>query len=343
MNLQEALKVVSERQALNELQAYEAMKSLMAGENAPELVGGFLAALRTKGESADEITGFARAMREASIRIYPKVKGRLIDTCSTGGAKVKLFNIGTTAAFVAAADGVPVAKHGNRSSTRPSGSADILEALGANLQAPPMRVQGIIEEVGIGFLFSPAFHPAMKHAMPARKALGIRTVFNLLGPLTNPAGAKGQVLGVPDPIWIDPIAKALAKLGVEHALVLHAQGADEPALHGVTQLAEVHDGAVKRRELAASTLGLPGHPFAAYAPLPPPEAAKEARRILSGGDGPRAAAVQLAAGLALHVAGHANSIQAGVDRAGQLLQDQLAATKLEDYIQATRRPGASAA
>jgi anthranilate phosphoribosyltransferase len=337
--LLDAFRLVIERRGLSDAQAHEAMKELMSGTATPELIGGFLAALRVKGETIEEITGFARAMREASIRIRPRVRGRLIDTCSTGGAAVKTFNLGTTAAFVAAADGVPVAKHGNRSFNRPSGSADLLEALGANLALPPPQVQAVIEEVGIGFLFSPNFHPAMKHAAPARKNLGVRTVFNLLGPICNPAGAQGQVLGVYDAAWVEPLAQALQRLGTEHAIVLHAQGSDEPSLHVPTQVAEVKDGTVRRRELRASELGLPDHTAEEVGPLAPAESARRARHILGGGDGPRAAAVTFNAGLALYVGGHARSVEAGVVRARELLSDRSPLAKLDEFVEATRRTG----
>lgn len=338
MNLQDAFKTVIQHQNLGERDAYESMQELMAGAATPELIAGFLAALRVKGETVEEITGFARAMREASIRITPKVAGRLIDTCSTGGAAVKTFNLGTTAAFVAAAGGAYVAKHGNRSFNRPSGSADILEALGANLAVPPPRVQRVIEEVGIAFLFSPNFHPAMKHAAGPRKALGVRTVFNLLGPICNPAGARGQVLGVFDGVWVEPLAHVLSRLGTEHALVLHSNGSDEPALRGLTTMAEVRDGVVRRRELRATDLGFPPHGPDEYGPLAPAEAAAEARRILAGGDGPRADAVRLCAGLALYVAGRAPTIDAGVARARELLASQAPLAKLEEFLAATKRP-----
>jgi len=337
--LLEALRSCVERRDLDERGAYDAMRELMSGAAPPELIAGFLAALRVKGETVPEITGFARAMREASIRIHPKVKGRLIDTCSTGGAPVKTFNIGTTAAFVAAADGVPVAKHGNRSFNRPSGSADVLEALGADLRLAPEDVKGLIETVGIGFLFSPSFHPAMKHAASARKTLGVRTVFNLLGPISNPAGAQGQVLGVFEERWVEPIAHVLARLGCEHALVLHSDGSDEPSLEATTVAAEVKDGAVRRRDLEASTYGLPRFPAASYGPLSPADSAAEVRRILAGGGGARASVVRYAAGLALYVAGRARTIEAGVARAGEVLASKAAVGKLDEFVAATKRPG----
>lgn len=341
--LLDGLKACVERHDLDEKGAYEAMKELMSGSAPAELIAGFLAALRVKGETVPEITGFARAMREASIRIHPKVKGRLIDTCSTGGAAVKTFNVGTTAAFVAAADGAFVAKHGNRSFNRPSGSADVLEALGADLKVPPAGVERLIETVGLGFLFSPNFHPAMKHAASARKTLGVRTVFNLLGPISNPAGAQGQVLGVYEAKWVEPIAQVLLRLGCEHALVLHSEGSDEPSLTGTTRVAEVKDGSVRLHELRAAQFGLAAAPAATYGPLPPADAATEARRILGGGSGPRADVVRYAAGLALYVAGRSPTIEKGVARAQEVLASKAAATKLDEFVAATRREGVTPA
>lgn len=340
--LLDAFRTVVERRSLSEREAYEAMKDLMGGNASPELIGGFLAAIRVKGETVEEITGFARAMREMSIHIAPRVRGRLIDTCSTGGAPVKTFNLGTTSAFVAAADGIPVAKHGNRSFNRPSGSADLLEALGADLALAPPQVEHVIEETGIGFLFSPTFHPAMRFAAPARKNLGVRTVFNLLGPVSNPADAKGQVLGVFDAGWVDPLANALAKLGTEHAVVLHANGSDEPSLHFPTAVTEVRDGRVRRHELRASDYGLPDLLPEAYGPMPPREAAAEARRILAGGAGPRASAVAFSAGLALYVGGHAPTVERGVARARDLLASKQPHAKLDEFVAATQRTGGAA-
>lgn len=342
MKLGDALQRLIQHQDLTEQEAYEAMNELMSGAATPELIAGFLAALRVKTETIPEITGFARAMREKAIRIKPKVKGRLIDTCSTGGAVVKTFNLGTTSAFVAAAGGAFVAKHGNRSTNRPCGSADLLEALGVNLQLPPDRVQGLVETVGVGFLFAPAFHPAMKHAAGPRKALGIRTVFNVLGPLTNPAGAQGQVLGVYDAALVEPLAHVLNRLGTEHAIVLHGEGADEPALHGVTRLAEVKDGTVKRIDLRAADLGLPDLAPDQYGPLPPAEAAQEAKRVLAGGDGARRSAVEFSAGLALYVAGRSRSIGNGIQKARELLDSRTPLAKLEEFVTASQRVGASA-
>lgn len=337
MTLQEAFKTVMTGGNLTEPQAHEAMLELMSGTAPVELIAGFVVVMRYKKETVAEITGFARAMRERSIRIHPKVRGRLIDTCGTGGASVKSFNISTASAFVAAAAGAPVAKHGNKSITRPSGSADVLAALGANLQTPPERVQGIIENVGIGFLLAPSFHPAMKNAASTRNALQIRTVFNVLGPLTNPADAKGQVLGVFDEDHVEPMAKVLAGLGTEHALVLHGEGMDEATLAGVTRIAEVANGRIKRRDITPEEFGYPHYDSKEWGPLSPAESAKEIRQILGGNaQGARRDVVEYNAGLAIYVAGKARNMEAGMLRAREILGTDAALTKLDEFVRATK-------
>lgn len=330
---------VLERHDLEEKEAYDAMSDIMAGQAPTELITAFLIALRMKGETVPEITGFARAMREKSLRIEPKVPGRLIDTCGTGGAPVKNFNVSTVAAFVAAAAGAFVAKHGNRSVTRPSGSADVLEALGVNLNLSPDQVRWTIERTGFGFLWALNFHPAMKNAAPARKALQTRTVFNILGPMTNPAGARGQVLGVFDAALVDTVAHVLSRLGTEHAIVLHGAGMDEACLHGVTRMAEVRDGSVQRTDLRGADFGYPAYDAKDYGSLPAAEAAQEARRILGGGKGARRDVVEFNAGLAIYVAGKSKSIGSGVLKARELLDAGAPLKKLDEFIAATKQAG----
>ena len=338
MALLEAFKKVMAGQSLSEDEAFEAMMELMSGEAPPELISGFVVVMRYKRETIPEITGFARAMRQRAIRIQPKVKGRLIDTCGTGGASVKSFNISTTSAFVAAADGVPVAKHGNKSITRPSGSADVLSALGVNLLLPPKSVEHVIEEVGVGFLLAPNFHPAMKNAAATRNALQIRTVFNVLGPLTNPAGAKGQVLGVFDEEHVEPMAQVLQRLGAEHALVIHGEGMDEANLAGVTQVCEVRDGWVRRYAIKGTDFGYPKYTPADWSPLSPGESAKEVRKILSGkGRGARRDIVEYNAGLAIYIGDKAKSIEDGIRRAREILDTDAGLKKLDEFTAATRR------
>jgi anthranilate phosphoribosyltransferase len=213
---------------LSEGEAEDTMKSIMSGEATPSQIASFLTALRVKGETVDEITAFARVMRQFSVKISPRVSGTLVDTCGTGGDKIKTFNISTAAMFVAAGAGVPIAKHGNRSVTSKAGSADVVEAIGVKIDLPEEGVKRCIEEVGIGFMFAPRFHPAMKHAAPVRKEMGIRTVFNILGPLTNPAGARAQLMGVYDASLTEKLATVLDRLGCERAMVTHGlDGLDE--------------------------------------------------------------------------------------------------------------------
>lgn len=338
MTLLEAFKKVMAGQSLSEDEAFEAMMELMSGDASPEMISAFVVVMRYKRETIPEITGFARAMRQRAIRIQPKVKGRLIDTCGTGGASVKSFNISTASAFVAAASGVAVAKHGNKSITRPSGSADVLAALGVNMLLPPKNVERVIEEVGVGFLLAPNFHPAMKNAAATRNALQIRTVFNVLGPLTNPAGAKGQVLGVFDEEHVEPMAQVLQRLGAEHALVIHGEGMDEANLAGTTQICEVRDGWVRRYAIQGTDFGYPKYSPADWSPLSPAESATEVRRILGGkARGPRRDIVEYNAGLAIYVGNQAKSIEEGIRRAREILETDAALKKLDEFTAATRR------
>jgi anthranilate phosphoribosyltransferase len=338
MTLLDAFKNVMAGRNLSEEEAYEAMMELMSGSAPAELIAGFVVVMRYKRESIPEITGFARAMRQRAIRIQPKVQGRLVDTCGTGGATVKSFNISTASAFVAAAAGVPLAKHGNKSVTRPSGSADVLGALGVNLQLPPQNVAHVIETVGIGFLLAPNFHPAMKNAGPTRNALHIRTVFNVLGPLTNPAGAQGQVLGVFDEEHVELMAQVLQRLGVQHALVVHGEGMDEANLAGITQVCEVKDGWLKRYTLNGADFGYPKYDPKDWGPLSPADSAKQVRTILAGkAKGARRDIVEYNAGLAIYIGGKTKSIQDGMKRAREVLDTDAALAKLDEFVAATKR------
>jgi anthranilate phosphoribosyltransferase len=325
---------------LSEAQAYDAMRDLTAGQAPAELIAGFAAVLTYRRPTAEELVGLARAMRERAIRIEPHVAGPLVDTCSTGGAPVKSFNIGTASAFVVAAAGAAVAKHGNRSVTRPSGSADVLQELGARVDLEPQHVQRIVEEVGFGFMLAPRFHPALRYAASTRSAFATQTIFNLLGPLCNPAGARRQVLGVFDPCYLQPMALALASLGAEHALVLHGGGMDEATLAGPTQVVEVKDGSTRAYELSGTDFGYAPLGSAEWAPLPPKESAREVRRLLAGGAvGPRRALVEYNAGLGIYVAGLAPTPHAGVDRAREILESDAGLEKLDAFVAATRERG----
>jgi anthranilate phosphoribosyltransferase len=233
------------------------MTEVMSGKATNSQTAAFLTALRIKGEAPEELIAFAQVMKGICRQIHPKVQGRLVDTCGTGGDKVKTFNVSTAATFVIAGAGVPVAKHGNRAVTSKSGSADVLEKLGLNLMLEPQAVEAIIEQVGVGFMFAPAFHPAMKYAAEPRKEIGIRTVFNILGPLTNPASASAQLIGVYDSKLVEPMAYALQKLGCQEAIIAHGlDGLDEISTVGKTLIAHLKDSTVRIREYSPSDFGL---------------------------------------------------------------------------------------
>ncbi len=242
----EGLKKVVQKQNLSQVDAEEIMREIMTGKVTNAQMGAFLTAMAMKGETIEEITGFAKIMRELASRIEPKVKGELIDTCGTGGDKVKTFNISTISAFIVAGAGVSVAKHGNRAITSKCGSADLLEGLGANINLDPESVKKCIEKVGIGFMFAPLFHPAMKYAMPTRKELKIRTVFNILGPLTNPASTKCQTLGVFQKELAPVMAKVLGNLGSKHVYTVHNScGIDELAPIGINYITELNNNKIE--------------------------------------------------------------------------------------------------
>ncbi len=256
MNIQQAIQALVDGTSLSMADAASVMAQVMDGQATPSQIAGFVVALRMKGETPEEIAGMARAMREKSLRVQVSVP--VVDTCGTGGDDKHWFNISTCAAFVAAGAGVAVAKHGNRAMSGATGSADVLEKLGVKIALSPEGVKRCIEEAGIGFMFAQAFHPAMKHAGPPRREIAIRTVFNILGPLTNPAGASRQVLGIADAATAEKVAKALALLGTEYALSVHAlSGADEIDVEGETLMYQVKPDALKRRRTRPADFGLP--------------------------------------------------------------------------------------
>ena len=314
-------------EVLEEEEAYEVMRALMAGEVSPVRAAGLLVALSLRGERPHEIAAMARAMREAArpLRVHRRP---LLDIVGTGGDGKGLMNLSTLAALVAAAGGVAVAKHGNRAASSRAGSADLLEALGVDLEAPPERVGEAIEELGFGFLFARVFHPAMRHVAPVRAELGVRTVFNLLGPLTNPAGADAYVLGVFSPEWRAPMAEALERLGAR-GLVVHGEGADELVL-GENRVVEVGKGAYA---LTPEEVGLKRAPLEALKGGGPEENAALARRLLKGEEkGPLADAVALAAGAGFYAAGKTPSLKEGVALAREVLASGEAYLLLERYV-----------
>ena len=327
-------------------EAHAAMMQVMGGEATPAQIGGFLIGLRMKGETVEEITGCARAMRAhvtpARPQHYP-----LVDTAGTGGDGAHTFNISTSAALVAAAAGAHVAKHGNRAVSSRSGSADVLEALGVRIDLTPEAIADCIDEVGFGFLFAQAHHPAMRHAGPVRRELGVRTVFNLLGPLTNPAGARRQVMGVYAENLVEPMAQVLARLGVDHALVVHgAGGLDELTPTGENLMAEVRDGQVSLTTLdprPLSTGPAPGTPDDLRVGGDPAHNAAIIRTVFDGERGPRRDAVILNAAAAMLVGGQVAEFERGIDAAVETIDSGAARDKLDELVRFTQARAPEAA
>ena len=333
----DVLAKVVEGQDLSAAEAEAVMEEIMAGRATDAQIAGLLVALRMKGETAAEIAGFARAMRRHALKVTVSRRD-VIDTCGTGGDAFDTFNISTAAAIVAAAAGAAVAKHGNRSVTSRCGSADVLERLGVRLDLTPEQVGRCIDEIGIGFLFAPALHPAMKYAIGPRRELRLRTVFNLLGPLTNPADARRQVLGVFDARWVRPVAEALRDLGSEHALVVHGlDGLDEISTTGPTAVAELKDGRVAEYELIPEALGFTRARPEDIAAGDVDESAEILRAVLEGEEGPRLDIVLINAGAALYVAGRAGSIEGGIALAREAVASGAAVKKLDELVELTQR------
>ncbi len=342
----QTLSRLMQRQNLTQAEAEAEMDAIMRGERTPAQIAGFLVAMAMKGETVDEITGFARAMRRAARQVRPQ-RTDLVDTCGTGGDAAGTFNISTTAAFVVAGTGLGVAKHGNRSISSRSGSADVLQALGASLDLEPEDMARALDEVGFAFLFAPRLHPAMKHAIGPRRELGVRTVFNILGPLTNPAGARAQIMGVYDPDLVEPLARVLQALGVEAAYVVHGNGLDELTLDGPNRVArfgtpDLPPGEVRVETLRAEDVGLRPAPRAALRGGTPEENARITRAILEGREtGPRRDVVLLNAAAALVAGGAAADLAEGLARARQSLDSGAALDVLERYVAFTQRVAAA--
>jgi anthranilate phosphoribosyltransferase len=326
-----------EHRDLTQEEAGEAMGFIMSGRATQSQIGGFLTAMRMKGVSVAEVTAFARTMREFALRINPKVDGILVDMCGTGGDIIKTFNISTAASFVVSAAGIPVAKHGNRSVTSKSGSADVLEALGARIDLKPPAVQDMIEDIGFGFMFAPVFNGAMKHALAPRKEIGIRTVFNLLGPLTNPASAKAQVMGVYDEALVGPVAHVLKNLGVERALVVHgAGGLDEVSTFGPTYVSEVRDGRTSSYTLSPESMGLDKTSIADLRGGDAKANADMIIDILKGTEGPKRDVVLLNAACGIYVGGGAPSLRESLKIAAGSIDSGAAYKKLTEYVERSR-------
>jgi anthranilate phosphoribosyltransferase len=325
---------------LSQGEAAAVMTQIMDGDATPAQIAALVVALRSKGETVDEITGFARVMREYAVRVPVKSDKIVVDTCGTGGDSLKTFNISTAAAIVVAADGrLVVAKHGNRAATSKCGSADVLEALGVCLDLPPQRIAEAVETVGIGFLFARAMHPSFKYAAPVRTEIGIRTIFNMLGPLTNPAGAPVQLIGVYDGRVCETLAQVLGNLGSHRALLVHGlEGLDEISTLGETAISELRDGKVTSYTLNAERdLGIPRTTIGELAGCDTPlENAAVLTRIIEGDDkGPRRDIVLVNAAGVLYVAGVVDTLADGIQRAAELIDTGAASATLKKLVEFT--------
>lgn len=330
--IQHAIAKLLDGHDLTRAEAREVIDAVMRGEATPGQVGGFLVALRAKGETADEIAGCAEAMRAHVLRVRPS-RGDLVDTAGTGGDRAHTLNISTAAALVAAAAGAAVAKHGNRAVSSACGSADVLEALGFRLELPPERIARSIDELGFGFMFAPAHHPAMRHVAPVRRELGTRTVFNVLGPLTNPAGARAQIVGVYSPDLVPTIADVLTQLGAERAFVVHgAGGVDELSPAGPNLVCEVVSGRITRREIDPLELGVPRCSPDELRGGTPEENAAAIRDVFAGADGGRRDAILLNAAGAIAAAGQAADLREGLALAREALTSGRAGERLDELV-----------
>lgn len=333
--LTRALDAVASRRDLSEDETAEVLAEIMHGNASETQIAGFLIALRTKGETVDELAGLARTMRAFATKVNV---GRedLLDTAGTGGGR-RTFNVSTTAALIAAGAGCAVAKHGNRSATSLSGSADLLEALGARIDLTPEQVARCVERAGFGFMFAPAHHAATRFVVPVRAELAVRTVFNLLGPLTNPAGATRQLIGVSDVSFLEKIAGALARLGAARALVVSGEdGVDEVSIAAATHVVEVNGGEIRRYEITPADVGVrlvSGSELQQLGGDTPEHNAAVTRAILKGEQGPPAELAAINAGAAIYVAGGASGIAEGVEAARDAMSDGRAAQALERYVQ----------
>ncbi len=332
MDMQSAIRAVTERHDLAGEQMRSVMRLIMTGQATPAQIGGFLIGLRMKGETVDEIAAAAEVMRELAARVG--VGGpHLVDTCGTGGDGVSTFNISTASAFVVAAAGGKVAKHGNRSVSSKSGSADVLEAAGVKLELTPGQVAQCINEIGVGFMFAPMHHSAMKHAIGPRREMGVRTIFNLLGPLTNPAGAPNQVLGVFSRDWVEPLARVLARLGSEHVLVVHAEdGMDEISVGAPTHVAELKGGKISLLTVTPEQLGVARGKVSELAVDSAAQSLSMMESVFDNTAGPARDIVALNAGAAIYAAGLSDTLESGVERALEVIADGLAREKLQALI-----------
>jgi anthranilate phosphoribosyltransferase len=336
MDMPAALQTLLDKKDLSPTEMRTLMRTIMSGGATPAQIGAFLIALRAKGESVEEVAAAAEVLREMATKV-PVSGPHVIDTCGTGGDANHTFNISTTAAFVVAAAGGKVAKHGNRSVSSRSGSADVLEAAGVNLDLTPDQVKACIDRVGVGFLFAQRHHGSMKYAIGPRRELGVRTVFNLLGPLTNPAGASNQLVGVYAERWVEPVAQVLKKLGSRHVLVVHAEdGLDEISIASPTLVAELRDGEIKTYTVTPEQFGIERAPLKQITVDTVPGSLKLMLAVLNGEPGPARDIVALNAGAAIYAADLADSLAAGVERARAVIADGSARRKLDELVELSR-------
>ena len=332
MTIQQAIQTAAAGNDLTTDQAAAVAHAIIAGEATDAQIAGLLVALRAKGESVAEITGFVRAIRDGATAA-PARSDNLVDTCGTGGDGVNTFNISTVAAFVAAGAGCKVAKHGNRAVSSPCGSADVLKTLGVNIEMPPDLAARCIDEIGVGFLFAPQYHPGARHAAGPRREIGMRTIFNVIGPLVNPAGARRQLMGVYDRKLVEPIAQVLRELGCEHAMVVHGDdGLDEITITGTTHVAELRDSQIQEYTIRPEEFGLQPAPAKTIRGGDAAQNAEITQQILAGQPGPAREVVLLNAGAAIYVAGVAQTLAAGVQRAAESVDSGNARAALDGLI-----------
>ena len=343
MDIQSAIRAVMNRQDLSGDEMTAVMRAIMTGETTPAQIGGFLVGLHMKGETVEEIAAAAAVMRELAARV-DVAHANLVDTCGTGGDAKGTFNVSTAVAFVVAAAGGRVAKHGNRSVSSASGSADVLEAAGANLELDAGQVAACIERVGVGFLFAPRHHAAMRHAIGPRREMAVRTLFNLLGPLTNPASAPNQLLGVFSDVWVRPVAEVLHRLGSRQVMVVHSEdGLDEISIGAPTRVAELRGGEVRDAVITPEQFGLGRTPLEAVRVGSAEESLEVIHGAFRGQPGPASDIVALNAGAAIYVAGLTEDLAGGVERAREVLASGAAEAKLEEFVRLTRALAAGAA
>lgn len=336
MNIKETISRLIERQDLAPEEAAQVMGAIMEGSTTQSQTGAFLTALRMKGETPEEIAAFARVMRCNAVTVVPATQKTLVDTCGTGGDGTQTFNISTASALVAAGAGIPVVKHGNRSVSSTCGSADVLSALGVNLAVDPARQAKIVEQVGIAFLFAPNHHPAMRYVMPVRQELGCRTVFNILGPLANPAGAQAQVLGVYDPGLTNTMAEVLRLLGLSRAMVVHGAGLDEITTTGETMVCELGAGNIRSYSLDCRTFGIVPASLSDLRGGDVKENARILREILGGERGACRDIVLMNAGAAIYIGGQVRDLHEGIACAGTSIDSGSAESRLDALVDATR-------